>query len=115
MNKITYPIIAVLLAACIWMYIENRKIVSTYSEFTNASQTVLTTNEKQRNLIAIMETRLAEMRDTIDILLTEKQQLIDNPIVVTKTVIKKNEKVIPISRTASEYFNGILAKRYQGK
>lgn len=115
MNKIQYVIIAILLAGCFWLYIEQRNTVEMMKNYDQSVQSTALVNERQRETILSMNKQIKELQDSIYFLLGEVDHLKNNPVVVTKTITKKNEKVIPISRAASEYYNSILSKRYQGK
>jgi hypothetical protein len=51
----------------------------------------------------VMAGQIADLRDSVEKLKNVKP--------VTK-IVKKNEKVVPISDASSAYFTGILSKRY---
>lgn len=55
------------------------------------------------SLLFVMAGQIAELRDSVEKLKNVKP--------VTK-IIKKNEKVVPISDASSKYFTSILSKRY---
>jgi len=55
------------------------------------------------SLMFVMAGQIADLRDSVEKLKNVKP--------VTK-IVKKNEKVIPISDASSAYFTGILSKRY---
>lgn len=55
------------------------------------------------SLMFVMAGQIADLRDSVEKLKNVKP--------ITK-IVKKNEKVIPISDASSAYFTGILSKRY---
>jgi len=55
------------------------------------------------SLLFAMAGQIAELRDSVEKLKNVKP--------VTK-IIKKNEKVVPISDASSKYYTSILSKRY---
>jgi len=55
------------------------------------------------SLLFVMAGQIADLRDSVEKLKNVKP--------VTK-IVKKNEKVVPISDASSAYFTGILSKRY---
>jgi len=55
------------------------------------------------SLLFVMAGQIAELRDSVEKLKNVKP--------VTK-IIKKNEKVIPISDASSKYYTSVLSKRY---
>lgn len=66
---------------------------------------------KQRELTIVTEGGKAkEKAAELEFLLSKYQSRSQQPI---KPNPNPNEKIVPISKSASEYYNGILAKRYQ--
>jgi hypothetical protein len=55
------------------------------------------------SLMFVMAGQIADLRDSVE-------KLKNKP--VTVKIIKKNEKVIPISDASSKYYTSVLSKRY---
>lgn len=117
MNKMKLALLAVLLSVFAWLVFQKapmrdksilqlndslqRRIVELEADVQYLSQ-----RERQfLNESGAAKQRVAEL----EFILSKKQ-----PVIVTvKPQTNTNEKVIPISKSASEYYNSILAKRYQ--
>lgn len=115
MNKLLYSLLAVALAGCIWLYLEQQQTVLMMQQHDSTNQGIKEESAIQKETIVMMDQRIKELEDSVNLLTGQVDHLKNNPIVLTKTITKKNEKIIPISRTASEYYNSILSKRYQVK
>lgn len=115
MTKVLYTIITLLFATCVYLYLEQRDTLDYVKQLMHTSEVKgATINAMNENLVQLTQQneqlikRLNEVED-------QYAKLKRNPVVITKTITKKNEKVVPISDHASKYYNSILAKRYQNK
>lgn len=115
MTKVLYTIITLLFATCAYLYLEQRDTLNYTKQLMHANEVKgATINGMNENLVQLTQQneqltkRLNEIED-------QYAKLKRNPVVITKTINKKNEKVVPISDYASKYYNSILAKRYQNK
>tara|TARA_R110000868_G_scaffold173842_1_gene410253 strand:+ start:409 stop:681 length:273 start_codon:yes stop_codon:yes gene_type:complete len=90
-------------------------MVEMYKAFNDKSTALEVYTSRQEEALDLMEKKIEKLRDSVTVLTFENADLKNNPVVVTKTIIQKNEKLVPISNFASEYYNSILAKRYQNK
>lgn len=115
MNKLLYSIIAILLAGCIWLYIEQYQTIRLLQDFDRETAKAKVKCLDQRDTILNLKKRVDSLQDNIYSLTMQHEELKRNPVVITKTITNKNEKVSPISHTTSEYYNSILSKRYQDK
>jgi len=112
MNKVLYSIIAVLLAGLIYSYIQQRDSANVLKNMDYELSKLKLDYDERNEEIALMENLIDQLNDTVKLLQSENASIKNKPIIITK-IVKKNEKVIPVSHSSSEYFINVLTKRYK--
>ena len=91
--------------AAFWYFTSKTK-VETPMVVDHSKQEIKTLRDElsaKDSLLFVMAGQIADLRDSVEKLKNVKP--------ITK-IIKKNEKVIPISDVSSKYYTSILSKRY---
>jgi len=91
--------------AAFW-YFTSKPKVETPMVVDHSKQEIKTLRDElsaKDSLLFVMAGQIADLRDSVEKLKNVKP--------ITK-IIKKNEKVIPISDVSSKYYTSILSKRY---
>ena len=93
-------------ATVAFWYFTSKPKVETPMAVDHSKQEIKTLRDElsaKDSLLFVMAGQIADLRDSVEKLKNVKP--------ITK-IIKKNEKVIPISDVSSKYYTSILSKRY---
>lgn len=115
MKALPFILLTIMLAFCVFIYIEYSNTVKYEKQLINQAEmqsaTINSLNEKMSGIIQEKD-QLANHVIEIE---SENKQLKLTPIKIITKTIHKNEKITPISNYSSKYYNSILSKRYENK
>ena len=115
MKALPFILLTIMLAFCVFIYIEYSNTVKYEKQLINQAEmqsaTINSLNEKMSGMIQEKD-QLANHVIEIE---SENKKLKLTPIKIITKTINKNEKITPISNYSSKYYNSILSKRYENK
>jgi ABC-type uncharacterized transport system substrate-binding protein len=115
MKALPSILLTIMLAFCVFIYLEYSDLAKYQKQLINQAEmqsaTIESLNEKMSGIIQEKD-QLANHVIEIE---SENKQLKLTPIKIITKTINKNEKITPISNYSSQYYNSILAKRYENK
>lgn len=117
MNKMKLALLAVLLCVFGWLVFQRSSMSDKpSSQLTDSLQRRIVELEGKVEYHAQREKQFLESSGAAKERVAELEFMLSKkePVVVTvKPKTNTNEKVVPVSVTASEYYNSILSKRYE--
>ena len=115
MTRLLTITVTLLLAFSVYMYLEYQDTVEYTKQLMHKAEVQSATINSLNDDLNNITRQTDQLNDRIIELESENRNLKRTPVKVITKTINKNEKVVPISEYASQYYNRILTKRYQNK